>query len=160
MSDNWKITAKFLIRTIIIVAILMAIAEIFSTSVSVVSLTVTSLIGLWVKRKQLPSVVRRSRVIISIVFGTAVFFGFVLWYANKDTGSALLLISIAAAAIILSLGYYDDGIRSSEQEGNLGGLAVQVENIAIPIEEQQKCPHCEAIISWNAEKCSWCGENV
>jgi hypothetical protein len=50
---------------------------------------------------------RRAKAIIGVMFGAALFFGFLVWYIYGDTGLALSLIVEVAAVIILSLGFYD-----------------------------------------------------
>ncbi len=107
MSIDWKNTTKLLLRAIIVLAILTPIAYLFSVRPAILLIVTISLVGLWEKRKQLSSTVKRAKVIIGVVFGTALIFGFLLWYINGDTSSALNLVLGITAVIILSLGFYN-----------------------------------------------------
>jgi hypothetical protein len=157
MSENWKYTTKLLFWAAIVVVVLASIAYFFSINLSLLASALFSLVGSWVKRKQLPSIISRAKVIIGVVFGTAAFFGFLLWYIHGDVRQALTLVVGTAAVIILTLGSYDHIIPNAQQDKNLKDKAFEIQPISI--EEQQQCPNCQAVISRNAGQCSWCGKS-
>jgi hypothetical protein len=107
MSIDWARTTKLLLRGLIVAAVLVLVAYLFSISSTILFFIIVALLGLFTKRKQLSSTFRRSRVMIGVVVGTALFFSFILWYVNGDTSSALGLVVIAVFTVVLSLGLYD-----------------------------------------------------
>ena len=160
MNDDWKHTTKLLFRAIIIGVVFVPLACFFPGKLSLLVYGIISLVGLWVKRKKLPSVIKRAKVIIGVVFGASVFFGFLLWYVYGNVVPSLTLVCATAAGIIMVLGLYAHEIPETQQDDEPQGKAFVIEAQPIPIEEQRKCPNCEAVISQNVEQCSWCGKSV
>ena len=106
MSFNSKNITSLLLSVLVVIAILIS-AYLFSFRPGILLIVVISVIGLWAERKQLPSTVKRARGIIGVVFGVALFFGFLLWYLHGASDLALGLVLGVAVVIILSLGFYN-----------------------------------------------------
>jgi len=75
-----------------------------------------------------------------------------------------VLISLGIAAIVAIVDYRNERkIRAAQQRNSDTGQDDELSDKVvqpIPVEEQRKCPNCEAVISQNAEQCSWCGEDI
>lgn len=114
MSTIWKNVLALLLRITIVLIILLPIAYLLSLPLDILFFVMVSLVSLWEKRKQLPSILKRSRVIIGVVLGTALFLGLLLWLINDDPGLGFRFVLLTTAVVILSFGYYDD-IRDVKQ---------------------------------------------
>ena len=134
----------------------MLIAYFFSIRPAVLILVIGTVIALWRKGGQLPSIKSQTKIIIGVVFGTAVFFSFLLWYIYGDTGSFLGLVLTTAAVIIITV-LEGGGVPDTKQEDE---TPFTIEDEILPVEEQQMCPNCGAIISQDATLCSWCGKSI
>lgn len=156
MHNSWKKTNKLLIRTIIITTVLVQTAQLLSLRPTILLFIVTALAGLWMKRKHLPLIVGQVKVLISVIFGTALLFGFLLWFIYGNLGAPLILILGTVVVVILSLGHYDIN-EKIRPEDELPASSLLVAEEALPIEEQQKCPICETTITRTAKRCPWCG---
>lgn len=155
MSSNWKYAIGLITRAAIVGAIIFPIAYFFSIRPVILLLAIASLIGLWVKRKELPSIIKRAGVIISVVLVTALFFGFLLWFIG-DTESSIGLILTTAVVIVMTVGLYGGEIPTAQQ-AKTSALA---DDELLSAEKQRACPVCGAMISQDAMSCSWCGKSI
>lgn len=156
MRSDWEYAIKFLVTVVVLTAIAVLVDYFFSIHLAMLIYLVVSLIGLWRQRKQLPSIVNRAKVIIAIVFMTALSFGFLIWYIYGDSGLSLGLVLTTVVVIVMAVGLYGHEISNMRQ----AEASILAEDEMLSEEERQVCPNCRAIISQGATWCPWCGESI
>ena len=150
----WKRIIGILFRFMLVAAIIIPIGYFLAIDPAVLLIVIASLLGLWQKRRHLGSIINQAKVIITILVVTSLFLGFLLWYTHGNLSTSVSLILTVLAIVVMAIGLYG---REPISPKSKTARTFVIEEEALPVDEQQACPSCGAVISQSVTSCDWCG---
>lgn len=162
MDINWKELLNRLLRGVMVLLFLILISFWLSVDLKFALYITIILFLLWRKRDIRLAVLTLGGFLSLLI----VLLIFLRWgYGNpSEIFSYLAQGMLVIIVLLLPIFANPWGLSAAKDESDLGHNGsekiIELAGKPLPPEERQQCPHCKAIISHHASKCSWCGKSL